>query len=201
MRAALLRSVLLVLIAVVGFVVAADAATLSVSPDKTTYLVGERITLTVIGDDQGAVSDGIFGRLEYVGAPVNIGTQSQTRLIGVSGPWTTLILRSGSDVPIEDHNFSGPSMAVSDAFHQRSATGGEETADNLPGVLSTVTLIAQAVGVVDVSWYTEAGPGQLNFFGLTSAPGTSFTIVPEPGTAALFALALLGLAGWRMVRD
>ena len=31
----------------IGFVGAADAATLSVSPDKTTYLVGERITLTV----------------------------------------------------------------------------------------------------------------------------------------------------------
>jgi hypothetical protein len=51
-----------------------------------------------------------------------------------------------------------------------------------------VTLTAEAPGIVNVEWANN-----LSFFLLTSAPGTSFTIVPEPGTAALLCLALLGL--------
>jgi hypothetical protein len=66
--------------------------------------------------------------------------------------------------------------------------------------LSIVTLIAQAPGVVDVSWDTTTGFQELAFFGLANAPGTSFTIVPEPAPALLLCLGLLGLAGRRRVR-
>jgi hypothetical protein len=52
---------------------------------------------------------------------------------------------------------------------------------------------------VDLNWVTD-GDEPLFFFGLTTAPGTSFTIVPEPGTATLLALGLLGIAGWRRAR-
>ena len=196
MRDARVRSGLLVLIAWVGLVATADAATLSISPDKTTYLVGERITLRVIGDDEGAVSDRIFGRLELDGSLVDLGGPGQTRLIGASEPWNLLILRVGEDIEILDPDgqpVGGPSEAVVDAFHQRSAIA-EDTATNLPGVLSIVTLSAQAAGIVDVNWHIANDFNQLDFFGLTSAPGTSFTIVPEPHTAALFGLGLLGIA-------
>ena len=195
------RSGLLVLIAGIGLVVTADAATLSISPDKTTYLVGERITLTVIGDDEGAVSDRIYGRLEFDGSLVDIGVPRQTGLIGASEPWNSLIiLRVGEDIELLDpagQPVGGPTEAIVEAFHQRPAIAAGDTATNLPGVLSIVTLGAQAAGVVNVNWHIADDLNQLDFFGLTSAPGTSFTIVPEPGTAALFALGLLGLASWR----
>ena len=110
MSGARLRSILLVLIAGIGFVGAADAATLSVSPDKTTYLVGEVITLTVMGDDQGAVSDGIHGLLEYNGALVNIGTQSQT--VGLLSRGIISFCARATTTS------AGPDTAVSDAFRR-----------------------------------------------------------------------------------
>jgi hypothetical protein len=197
------RSGLIALIAWVGLVATADAATLSISPDKTTYLVGERITLRVIGDDEGAVSDGIYGRLEFDGSLVDFGGPGQTRLIGASEPWNLLILRWGEDIVILDPDgqpVGGPTEAIAEAFHQRPAIA-EDTAINLPGVLSTVILSAQAAGIVNVNWHIAADPLGLNFFGLTSAPGTSFTISPEPGTGLLVIVGLIGLAGRRRVRN
>ena len=202
MQLAPLRLAPLVLIAVIGLVVAGDAATLSISPNKTTYLVGERITLTVIGDDEGALSDGIYGRLEFDGSLVDFGGPGQTRLIGASEPWNLLILRSGEDIVILDPDgqpVGGPTEAIAEAFHQRPAIA-EDTATNLPGVLSTVILSAQATGVVNVNWHIANDLNQLDFFGLTSAPGTSFTIVPEPTTGALLGLGLLGLGIRRRAR-
>jgi hypothetical protein len=117
-------------------------------------------------------------------------------------PWQTLILRAGEDIELVDpaaNHVSAPDSAISEAFHQQPVSAGE-TANNLPGVLSTVILSAQAVGVVNASWHTAADPAQLNFFGLTSAPGTSFTIAPEPSTSVLLGVGLLGVAGWRRAR-
>jgi len=202
MQLAPLRLAPLVLIAVIGLVVAGDAATLSISPNKTTYLVGERITLTVIGDDEGALSDGIYGRLEFDGSLVDFGGPGQTRLIGASEPWNLLILRWGEDIVILDPDgqpVGGPTEAIAEAFHQRPAIA-EDTATNLPGVLSTVILSAQAAGIVNVNWHIANDLNQLDFFGLTSAPGTSFTIVPEPTTGALLGLGLLGLGIRRRAR-
>jgi hypothetical protein len=59
----------------------------------------------------------------------------------------------------------------------------------------SATLAADAAGVVDFSWYTGPSNEALWFFGLTNAPGTSITIVPEPSTAILFAIRLVLMAG------
>ena len=77
-----------------------------------------------------------------------------------------------------------------------------DTAQNLPGTLSIVTLIAAAVGVVEVSWHTASDADALNFFGLTNASGTSFTIVsiPEPSTGLLVIAGLLCLGIRRRLR-
>ena len=68
--------------------------------------------------------------------------------------------------------------------------------------VTVATLIAEAIGVVSVQWHIVPDGNQLNFFGLTVAPGTSFTIlpqIPEPTSAALLGLGvgLLGLAARR----
>jgi len=93
-----------------------------------------------------------------------------------------------------DTNVNSASSAFSYSFNQANAFG--RTATNLPGTLSTVTLIAKATGLVNVAWDTDPGSGfGLSFFGLTNAPGTSFVIgVPEPVTGALLGFGLLCLA-------
>ena len=175
----------------------AQGVSLSVSPDKFTYVIGETITLTVTGDDTGGGSySGIFGRLDYSGALVNNGTRSQVVLGGPSGKWTGGVLTSGDNGV----------QAFSWAFNQVTLTPQEAT--NLPGTLSTVTLIAQSIGIVNVNWHTDNSVGEgLDFFGLTDAPGTGFCIVneagsvcpfvPEPTTAALLGMGLVALAAMR----
>jgi hypothetical protein len=179
----MLRSICASLLALAS-AAAASGATLSLSSDKLTYLVGETVTLTVIGDDAGGSAYGVFGRLDYSGAFVDNGTRSQITLVGQTGSWIKGVLNA-SDNGI---------VASSEAFNQISPGFIADTATNLPGVISTVTLIATAVGLVTVNWHMGIPDGfDLNFFGLSIAPGTSFTIVPEPATAVLLGLGLLAL--------
>jgi PEP-CTERM motif len=189
-----MKRMLLVAPMIAAMSIAASAATLSVNSDKLTYNVGETISLSIYGDNQGASAYSIYGRLLYNGALVNNGTRSQTTLAASSGTWT-----ANTSLAAGDSDADGPETAFSEAFDQVNLVGDSPT--NLPGTLSTVTLIAQAVGVVDVIWFTDQGCcWALVFFDLTSAPGTRFTIVeavPEPSTAALFGLGLLALAAAR----
>jgi hypothetical protein len=178
----MLRSICASLLALAS-AAAASGATLSLSSDKLTYLVGETVTLTVIGDDAGGSAYGVFGRLDYSGAFVDNGTRSQITLVGQTGSWIKGLLNA-SDNGI---------TASSEAFNQISPGFIADTATNLPGVISTVTLIATAVGLVTVNWHIGFDGFQLAFFGLSIAPGTSFTIVPEPATAVLLGLGLLAL--------
>jgi hypothetical protein len=183
-----MRNFLLAGLFLVVAISTANAATLSVSSDKLTYLVGETITLTVIGDDGDATAHGVQGRLDYSGALVDNGTRTQITLSGSFGNWIT------GTLPGSDNGIAAWSLA----FNQITPTlDQQDTALNLPGALSTVTLIAAAVGVVNVNWHTVQDGFQLDFFGVTNAPGTSFTIVPEPATAVLLALGLLALSATR----
>jgi len=183
--------VALILAIAVAAATAAGGATLSVVPDKNWYIVGETITLSINGDAQGASSAyGIFGRLEFNGAFVDILSTSQ-KLIG-SGGWIKGTLETN------DTNASSPTSATVEAFDQLKLSGGSQTATS---PIATVILLAQAPGIVNPIWNTTAGSGyELAYFGLTSAPGTSFTIGPEPSTMTLFSLGLAGLAISRRLR-
>jgi hypothetical protein len=164
---------------------AASAATLSIVSDKTTYNVGETISLTVTGDDGGATTYGVQGRVDFNGALVNLGSVTQTQLAGPYGKFTV------GTTPSLDNGGAGSFQFM---FNQTS--GAPQEATNSPGTVAIGTLIAQAAGTVNLVWHANQVDGfGLEFFGLSDAPGTSFTIVavPEPTTAGLLGLGLVGL--------
>ena len=185
-----MKRTLFIVVALVAFAFAttAGAATLSVVSNKTTYSPGETITLNVSGDGQGASAYAVFGRLMYTGAG-SVTPQTQTQK-AVGTAWTTGPLANGP--------------GFSESFNQIAGLSAL-TATSLPtkNPFSTITLLAGAIGTVNVAWNTATGSGfELSFFGLTNAPGTSFTIIPEPTTAALLGLGLVGLTlGGRRRRE
>jgi len=175
----------LVALAVIGTAAVSSAATLTISADQATYGVSDTITLTITGDSGGASASAIYGALVLTGGggATNTGaSQNQITSFGGAVPWAQ----------------GGVGGAQNTAFDQIAGLGA------LPGditnPLATLTFSADSVGVVNFAWNTNlAGGFNLNFFGLTDnsgggAPGASVTIVPEPTTAAMMGLGLLGLA-------
>ena len=179
----IMKRTLFVVLALMALATAASAATITIASDKLTYNVGDTIHITVTGDSQGGKSNGIFGRLEYSAALTDTVTSSQNTLAGGGGTFTTGHLSRGDGFDEVMNAINGTTLNI--------------TVSNL--LQSTATLVAQATGVVDLVWSNGAG-FELNFFGLTTAnqPGSraSFTIgaIPEPATAALIGLGLIGLA-------
>jgi hypothetical protein len=152
----------------------ASAVTLTITPDKSTYLVGETITLSVFGDAEGAQASSIFGRLLFASGLATFVDSSQEPLTSFSGvlTWTTGNLTGGA--------------GFADAFLQVISVNPHPVDGPLTAI---VTLSASAPGSLDYAWQTS-GQEQLDFFGLTTAPGGSVTIVPEPASALLVALGL-----------
>ena len=150
----------------------ARAVSLTVSTNQPTYTVGQTVTVTVFGDTNGGTDNAINGTLQYSAALTDTVSSSQSLLISTAVPWIPGILSmSDGSTEVFDQSRGG---ILPPAF-----------ADQLT---STLTLTAMAPGTVNLSW----APG-LDFFGLTSASGTSFTITPEPGTASLLTLGLAGI--------
>ncbi len=163
------------LVGLIGLGGAARAATVTVAPDKPTYLVGETVTLNVTSDSQGGSDSAIRGRLEYSSALTNTVTSTQTTHTTAGANWVPVPLTHGD--------------GFADVFNQTRVLAA--TVDQLQ--IATATLVAEALGLVTVTWSTSF-PTALDYFGVTSASGTSFQIVPEPATALLTFLGLAGIA-------
>jgi hypothetical protein len=171
-----MKRTLFIVAAVVGFASAASAFSLTVASDKLTYNVGETITITVTGDSDNVKSTFLFGALNYSAALTTFVQNSQTRHTRGTLKMTTGTLASAD--------------GSSSVFNQIWGDAVARSVDQLQ--IATVQLLADGVGIVDVTWGAT-----LNYFGATKAtfPGTvaSFEIIPEPATAALLGLGVLGL--------
>lgn len=186
-----MRRHLLVLSALFVAASAAKAATLTVTPDKTSYEVGETITLSIVGDAEGAAALGIQGYLLFDKTLAGFVSMSQQPL--VSGTTTWLVggaLRNCESSP----QLRSGCLLFNQILPIAGATG---VPDNL--LIATLQLQALAPGVLDFSWDTDTQSGlHLMFFGLPDAPGASVLVhSPEPGTGLLLALGLVQLASLR----
>lgn len=175
---------LMVLAAFAGFASAANAATVVLTSNAGSYSPGDTITLTATVSTTGgeAASLALYGQIAYTATnrvtPIG-GTLVQTAF---APGWTPGALVC--------------TTVFCRAFSQTNAAA-VVAAPTVGFVIATqqykVTYVNAATVTTAFNWTTTPVSQRLNFYGITSAPGVTITIVPEPTTVAMLGLGLLGL--------
>ena len=174
---------LISLVAALGLASSASAATIIVDSDKATYLSGETITITTTLTTTGLEPISGFALLELV--------WSDAQVAGTPGPaqYPTAITSGFFTWSVGAGNCLATSCLVLD---QLGPVGPCCVYVPDPAVIiSTLTMVADAIGLLNFSFGATIVFGATPTFGANAAVAQ---IVPEPGTAALLGLALVGLA-------
>ena len=181
----------LVAAGVVAMLAGAASAAVSVSLVASgAFTPGSVITLnTLVTADGGETDNTVFGAILYPGALVNgpldpgpAGTQSQNALPGAGWVLGSLTCTTARCLAFSQINSIGPT-AINVANYLIATNTFTIDPATLPGT------------VVSFSWQSTPTTQRLDFFGVTTAPGVSITVaaIPEPTTAALLGLGLVGL--------
>jgi len=176
--------------AVASIATVAHAATLNVTPDSSTYAPGATITLTVQGniDATAEATTNIDVRLAFTNSTFVSSTAENALnpppMFGAQTGWT---------VGGTEGTLIGGEVTV---FNQiQGLPPGGPFVNNCNGTFTDCFVTATVV-------FTAGSPGTAafdfgaltNFFGVGGGSGVSVVVGPEPGTASLLALGLLGLA-------
>jgi len=183
---------LMVLAAFAGFASAANAASVVMSSlGGNTASPGDVITIqTHVSVTSAETAVAIFGAITYTGAHVAAAavpstTNSQTALPGWATSLSPLSCTSARCLAFSQIDGSPPNNPLTQVSFLISETK------------FTVHLTTPLGTITNFNWQTTPSTQRLLFFGVPFAqPGVSVTIVaiPEPTTAAMLGLGLLGLA-------
>jgi hypothetical protein len=185
-----------ILIAVLFAASTANAATFALNTDKASYLVGESITVTltatVAGGGEQVLPFSSYGTtigwnsavafVKNTGMPNAFGNSNQTPLIaGLNGAANTPCANTGNTCTLISQ--------VNSSFAPVNVAGGTV-------VTGTLVLEADALGLLNLSIASfsnlGATDGSAVVFGTNAQ--VAEVVVPEPTTAALLGLGLLGLS-------
>ena len=187
------RTRMLTVLAGVGLLFAstADAATSISLVASGPFTPGSNITLkTFATSNGGETTTGVLGNLNYSNTVLtgNVSLNSQVSLgtIGDALPGWAL----GGLIC---------TTAFCTAFNQTKALPAGTAGITNTQIATTVFTINSAVApgtVITLNWRTTPASQGLLWFGLSQSPGVSVTVVPipEPTTAALLGLGIVGLA-------
>ena len=187
------RTRILTVLAGVGLLFAstANAATSISLVASGTFTPGSNITLkTFATSNGGETATGVLGNLNYSTAVLtgNAGLNSQVNLGTI-----------GDMLPGWSSNGLICTTVFCTAFNQTKALPAGTAGITNQQIATTVFTINSSVApgtVITLNWRTTPASQGLTWFGLTQSPGVSVTVVPipEPTTAALLGLGILGLA-------
>jgi hypothetical protein len=161
----------------------ADAATLSLFTDAADYAPGQQVTVTLIGDSGGELDNWMFGRLHF----------DPTMFLNPSS-----ILLAPESGTAEEWITGNPNTCVTDSCYMLNHIAFPDFIGMVPTsqTLATFTATIGRSGIANMTWDSD-----LHFFGSRSddliAPDLSFIVLPEPTTALLVALGLVGVGAIR----
>lgn len=192
------RTLTMMAAAAVGvFAVSANALTSLTLVPSGTFMPGSLLTLTTIATSNGGeTATGVIGNINYSNAALNAVGQPG----GPAGPNTQVSLGTiGDALPGWSNGGLICTTAFCTAFNQTKAlpagTAGI-TAVPIAATFFNIDPTTPAGTVLNFVWRTTPTTQGLSWFGLTNTAGVSVTVVPipEPTTAALLGLGLVGLA-------
>lgn len=204
-----MKRTLTAIVAIVGLASGANAVSLVIDTDSATYTVGQTITITATLDTTGAVgsvaNQVVNVEINWIDALADAlngtvtatqGTSSQIVTAGIQIGKSNLSSFNGaiqwSGPPQTPCVLAGPGLGNTCAILNQATLAGPFAPD-FAILVGTLELQAVATGLVGLN---VVGLGY-SAFGVAPTLGTNFQtaeIVPEPTTAALLALGLVGLA-------